>query len=266
MMKFNIRKFGICLVLLFAAQVQSAFADTLRLRIEDVLNNVGVVITDNGPSSLDEEPTSGVVKFTGGPLGSFMFNFTVGASSTTATGDGSDLYILTGNLESTSFGWLRITIEDLNLTPGPNGQSILTSTSRSEFESIDGTLPGPTGSFGFVQSWVSPDNLVPDLGPDAAGVLTPWTFTVPAGSVQAFGDPGSVFGIDPLPNTSSAGFTKTGSYALFTQINAAFSGPGVLVLDDNVTTAPAPRTAVPEPGSLVLLASGLTLLLLKRRP
>src|SRR5262245_33320809 len=106
--KFTVRFIG--LMLAFAFFGSSAFAQ-FRLRIEDVTNSVGVVITDNGAN--DSAPAIGQITFNGSIGTNFTVNVTTGLSKPIiGTGTAGQIDLNSVNVASTGPGVLRITLED----------------------------------------------------------------------------------------------------------------------------------------------------------
>lgn len=221
----------------------AAYADSFRLRLEDFGTGTGVVVTDGGAG--DFNPLTGAITYSG-PVNGFIVNVTTGISKPVIGGVNSyaELDLNSINVQVAYAGTLRITLEDTDYTLGPYGE-------LSAVGAVGGTLIATAGSTATFQSWVNPDNLVPDLGPSVAypGVL-PSIGAIPATSVAVWSDGPVTFGFGAFSSTDSESFVHSGPYALFTQATINFTGPGIVSFDQHLST-------VPEPTSLLLLGSGL---------
>jgi hypothetical protein len=102
-----------------------------------------------------------------------------------------------------------------------------------------------------VQSWANPGNVVPNYGADkfpaGAGVVIGG---VPGGSVPVWG-PAFTSGLSSFSSTSSAGFTASGPYSLFAEVDITFTGAGTVSFDENQTVG-----AVPEPSNFAVAVLG----------
>ena len=211
---------------------------------------MGVVITDN--KSGDLNPLSGAITYSGF-INSLLVNVTTGISQPIIGGvnNYAELDLNSVNIQVGGAGGLRITLEDSDYTLGPAGD-------MSAIGLVGGTLTAPAGSTATFQSWVNPNNLVPDLGPNAFSLnglsLDPISAT-PAGSVALWSETGGAvtFGPGAFSSSDSEGFMHSGAYSLFTQATIKFTGSGLVSFDSNLST-------VPEPTSLLLLGSGLAVM------
>lgn len=223
-----------------------AFLPTMRLRIEDVATGQGVVLTDNGFG--DTAAELGVVQYTG-TVGSFGVNFTTGLSAPLIGGvyNLSQLDLNSVNVQTTAgSGQLRITLEDINYAP-------ITGTFGVVGRAAGILTAGPTASASF-SAWVNANNDVPDYGADTYPIsaLGPLG-AVPAGSTAVW--PGGVtFGPGAFSTTQGSSFTANGSYSLFSSVLLNLTGPG------SVSLSELSVQVVPEPGTLLLLGSGLSAL------
>ena len=221
-----------------------AHADGFRLRLESLgLGGTGVVVTDNGIGDISSE--AGVITYAGS-INGFIVNITTGVSKPMIGGvnNYAELDLNSVNVSGSGAGTLRITLEDTGYALGPNG-------GMSAVGLVGGTMTAPAGSTATFQSWVNPDNLVPELGSDGSPANTlPLIGDVPAGSVALWSGTGATFGPGAFSSSATQGFTHDGPYSLFTQATINFTGAGMVSFDSNLST-------VPEPTSLLLLASGL---------
>jgi hypothetical protein len=195
-----------------------AAAGTLRLRLEDGLG-AAIVLTD--------DDSDGIISYFG-QIGAFDLQFTVGASKPAIGNEHlSELHLtnLSVNYRNTNGGQLKLTLEDSDYTVGINKPQLqVTST-------IGGVLSAGAGSSITTQSGVTTS---------AGTVLTGSSTFVGSGiTPQAFS------------STDFAHFVTDGAYSLFSQTVINFTGMGSASFD--VVTS----VAAPEPGTLVLLGTGL---------
>jgi hypothetical protein len=234
------------LTLAFAFFGSSAFAQ-FRLRIEDTNTGIGAVLTDNGPG--DSNPVIGAVTFSGSLLGNFTINVTTGISKPLigGAGDVGQIALNSVNVATTGPGTLRITLEDSGFV---SSQPLL-----SVVGSLGGTLTAPGGSSILVQSWANGGNSVPALGPDQSVGPIGAIGGIPAGSTEVWTSPGVQFGPGAFSASASASFINgaVDTFSLFAQVVVTFTGPGSVTFQENQQVL----VAVPEPASVVLLASGL---------
>jgi hypothetical protein len=239
-------------LLLSVVSEGTASAAPIRLRIEDVGLGLGATLTDNGPG--DVNPVVGGVTFSGAIGPNFIVNVTTGTSTPLigGVGDFGQIDLNSVNVATTGGGTLRITLENLGFV-GP-----LTPLTAQGV--IGGTLTAPAGSTVLAQSWANGDNVVPALGPDQPPGPILLIGGIPAGSLPIWTPPGVMFGPGAFSSQSSGVFNNgaVDTFSLFAQVVITFSGPGSVSFDTNVRAVEA-VTAVPEPTSLLLLSTGISL-------
>jgi len=244
-------RLAIAIIAILALSGSAAYADTLPLRVLlQTGGSTGVIITDGGTGDIN--PVTGAVTFSGSLGSGFLVNVTTGTSKPIIGGNTNyaELDLNSVNVEVSGPGQLLIVLQDKNYNLGPNGSLSLDAA-------VGGTLSGAAGSSVSFQTWVNPNDLVPNIGPDVypAGALS--GFTVPAGSEQAWAGSGVTFttngGLVPFSSSDSTGFTKTGDYSIFSTALINFTGAGSVSF--NLTSQ-----VTPEPTSLLLLGSGLAAL------
>jgi hypothetical protein len=221
----------------------AAYADSFRLRIEDVISGAGAVITDNGAGDIN--PLVGVITFSGSVPGGFTVNVTTGLSKPMIGGitNIAEMDLNSVNVQTSGAGTLRITLEDTDFIAGANG-------TLAFLGGVGGTLSAPAGSTATFNTWVNPANLVPALGPDTSPAAALGAIGgIPAGSIAAFGS-GVTFGPGAFSATGGAPFIKSGSYSLFSQSTLVFTGAGMVSFDLDTRV-------VPEPSAMILLGMGL---------
>jgi len=242
----------------------SAFAGTFRLRVEDMSVGgsplgYGVVITDQNPGDLNTQ--LGILQVDGLPLSpNIQMSFTTGTSKPVLPTAGTGLYSQL-NLNSftvTNLGTgpvtVRLTLEDTGFTAGVN--KALTLTNR-----IAGTFNTASPASLTTQSWASSTNYVPTLTPD------PLVDQPVSGSLSEIGanvgDAYTSQTISGSPSFDDTAFTlfnalAPGPYSLYTQVVINFTGAGDVSFDQ-ATYAPVTSEliAVPEPGTLLLLGTGI---------
>jgi hypothetical protein len=240
------RKLLFAVLAVCVLSTSAAYADLLRLRLEDISSGSGsgVVVTDGKAG--DTNPLTGVITYLGSINSNFLINVTTGISKPVIGGvnNYAELDLNSVNVQVGSAGTLRITLEDSGYTLGPDGY-------LSAVGAVGGTLSGAAGSTVTFQSWVNPSNDVPALGPAAPyPSMLPSIGKTPEDSVAMWSDGGVTFRPGAFSSTASEGFMHYGAYSLFTQATINFTGPGMVSFDSDLST-------VPEPTSLLLLGSGL---------
>jgi hypothetical protein len=228
-----------------------ASAGIFRIRVEEVGPSgvgTGVVVTDQftGDGSL----VPGFIHLAVGSLASNVTtSISLGISAPilpVAPDTLAHIVLQSFNVNATGATTVRITLEDTGFTNGLGQTGLLQTT-------IGGNFAAPVGTTLTTQSWANASNYVPDLGPNqtvsgtlpAIGPLlgtatSPLSFTF-NGDEPHFSD--STYSV----------FEMTGPtpYSLFTQVVITFTGAGSADFTQNTLVA------APEPGSLLLLGTGL---------
>jgi len=225
------------------ASTQSRSEAALRLRLEDTVNNVGIIIEDGGVGDLN--PVVGAVTFIG-TVGSFEVNVSTGVSKPVIGGGGisySEMDLNSINTTTTG-GSLQMILEDNNFpsVPQPDGQSSFITT-------IGGTFTGAVGTFVTAESFVDPTNatitgalIVPLPAP------LPALAAVPVTAIQGMNE---TFLTSPFSATDVQSFVKSGPYSMFLEVNITIVGPGSASFDHNILVP-----TVPEPASMVIWSLG----------
>jgi len=215
----------------------SGFADPMRLRLESVGTGVGVVITDNGAGDMD--PTLGSITALSSLGAPFLVSIALGTSTPPLPGGGSELN-LTGVVVAQGAGTVRFFLENDDYTYGTTVNAL-----------VGGALTGGTGTSITLQSWLNPDNLVPDLGPDVSPPAVLGAIgAIPAGSIGLFSP--AVFGPGAFSASGSEPFSAAGAYSLFASGIITFTSSGGSASFSDSQSVPAP-----QPGTVVLLGAGL---------
>lgn len=235
------RAVAIAIALVALVAPPSAKAD-FRMRLERIGGN-GVVVTDQGTGDSNSD------------LGLITVISSLGGGATISTGVSQPLAIgLPENayagldlnsmvLKSQGAGTYRLSLQATGYSEGPNGP-------LSVIQDVGGTASG-ISSMTF-RSWANASNLVQDYGADSP-MLGPLAAmgAVPVGSVAgtqlAFNSNGAFSG------SNAYGFTKSGLYSLFLEVEIVFTGSGTVSLDYSLLVTP-------EPATIVAALSGLPLL------
>lgn len=235
-----------CLYVSLLASRSIVYAAPIRLLASAAGSSSGIVITDNGAG--DVNPTLGIVTWSGDLGRGFAVTVTTGTS--TPVSAPNELILNSFSVQSSGVGTMAILLENSGFTAGPDGPF-------SVFGEASGITSASTGSaFASFQTWVNASNLVLDFGPD---VPTPGPIgddDLPAGSVAAW-SAFITFPTGAFSSTSSAPFTKSGPYSLFSAVALNFTAAGTANVQ--LTTRAVPT---PEPTSLLLLVSGVASLIL----
>jgi hypothetical protein len=237
-MDMRFRTVGITVAAMLLSLVVAAPASAaLVLRIEDVGTGVGAVVFDNGGGDINA--MTGVLTFSGS-VGSFAVNVSTGLSKpligNSITGE---LDLNSVNVIVSGAGSLRLTLYDTDFS----------ATSSQVQQLVGGTLTAPPGSSVTFQTWANNSNLVPTSASTGGAVVALPALVLPAGSTTACGP----FTSGPGAYASScwSPFIGDGNYSIFNQALITFSGAGSVSFDLNS------QATIPEPGSMLLLGSGL---------
>ena len=273
------------MVLLLAFWVIGALTPTIanasdfRLRIEDRLTGAGIVITDE---SFGDEAGGqlGVVSLQVAGLGGADTSLTMGLSKPVVFDPTalSFLFLNSLTLASSGAAHLILTLEDTGYTSVPTALQLTSHV-------FEGTFDAPATSSIRVQSFVNTSNVAPNFGTDTEivrdeggnpilddfgqvqHIVTPLTpIPQPMAGIstgaQTYSASSPTFGSD-----SSALFTASGPYSLFTQVLIDLSGAGSLSFQQEarVDAAPGAIDNTPEPASLMLISMGVAGLASARR-
>jgi hypothetical protein len=234
-----------------------------RLRVEDTApGGQGVVVSD------PLQTGTIFAQFTDPSNITNTVSYTVGEASPVATPVGNQLAILRMQeitVTSTGAATLLLTLEDTGYTDQGNLQ-----VSNHVFNGAWTTGAGGLDSV-MTTSFANSSNGVPALGPDAATPAVLASIGAPGGA--SFSTPsrtfnsadGATFGSaenDYSSDTTAAFTAGSAGYSLWTEVLITFDKAGGTLSfnQDTFTTANAALVGAPEPGSLLLLGTGVVAL------
>jgi hypothetical protein len=215
---------------------RSADAGTLSLRVDDLTSGAFAIVSDLFGSGAVQIATS---------LGpNITFISAMGISKPmlpAAQGVYSQMFLNSFTLTTANAANIRLTLSDSGFTGG------IGSGPLTLWNTISGNFMAPLGSTLASHSYAGA--VVPNSG----------------GTSQSF----QSFGLGTAFSGSAfSEFEATGSYSLFTVVEMAFSGAGNISFNQD-TYVPIPEggsgLAVPEPGTLLLLSTGVFGLFCSRR-
>jgi hypothetical protein len=244
-----------------------------RLRVQDTVSGLGVVVTDEGPNDA-LAGIAGAISYSGS-IGAWTVTVTTGNSKPLIGGftnySEMDLNaVVTSGAQAAMLGTTRriqITLEDDTFTGGPDSPPVM---------QYKGDIGGTLGSGMTVtaQGWVNPANLTPALGPDTGPppAVLGAIGAIPAGSVPLFPDTpagppdGITFTTSPYSASGSSSFSKSGPYALIAQVVVTAPAAGrTASFDFNQQTLPAPAGVVLALTALPFMGLGYLRRRLKRK-
>jgi hypothetical protein len=239
----------------------SASADEFRLRVEDVATGMGVVVSADPGSPFIFNQFDIVDPLNNVTTASMTVGMIAPASNPVAP-ELAKMSMQEITVHSTGAATLRLTLEDRFYGDVGNLQVNSTVFDGTWAPAFPGAVATGAGSSVVITSWANASNEVPQLGEDQlTAVVLP---DVPAftgrSTSQTFYSADSVtFG-----GSSYTPFLAGGPYySLFTVVTITFTGAGSLAFQHDTTTTtslelePPPGDPTPEPGSLLLIASGV---------
>ena len=234
------------LVLLLPFGVQSAQAVPLTPLVLTLSSGgTTVIVTDDLDDPLDLGVDAGSIIFDGA-VGDFFINLTIGSSYPARGGPAlANINLQSFNVSSAVAGEIVITLSDMNYGTPESGFFVAAGTTLNAATTATGFMSNAAaGSSVSLQSWIDQGNSGTAAGTQILSESTADPTFAVTDSAAPF-----VYSGSPFSLFQQATVVFTGAADGFSPISVNLSG-----VDTAVSPAPV---AVPEPGSLLLLSTGL---------